>query len=323
MSPDQMQHWSAETDGVLRRAGWRPGRSVPTEAWEWILRERGTFVPHEAARRFLSEFGGLITYGWPADPVTTRSAVRFDPLQAEWEDETFARMSRDAGTPLYPVGTADEGSSHLGIAQDGALYIARDRVELLAKTPDQALDRLVSTQSASATSGVLHAPVGTHAFWRRLDVVETGDDAGRRWPADTDRVLRAAGWAPGRSIPTGTWENILLQTGEYEIHDAARRFLAEFGYVGVPFRAPLDSMPWAEFRLDPLLAMWDAEILDDLGEQAGADLYPLGMIDRRNQYVAMAEDGAVYAGMDSVRLLASTPDEALGKLTRPIRQVDR
>jgi hypothetical protein len=132
-------------------------------------------------------------------------------------------------------------------------------------------------------------------------------------------VLRAGGWFPGRSVPTQTWESILLQTGEFEIHDAARRFLAEFGAVGVSYREPWDSMPWMEFSLDPLLAMWDGEIIDDLAEQAGVDLYPIGMRDRGNQHLAMAEDGSVYAGMDSVWLLAPTPDEALQKLTSRIR----
>ena len=60
--------WSSPTEEVLRRAGWRRGgRSVPTDSWEAILGERGSFVAHDAARRFLSEFGGLVTYGWPAD----------------------------------------------------------------------------------------------------------------------------------------------------------------------------------------------------------------------------------------------------------------
>ncbi|MGW3953409.1 hypothetical protein ACWEKM_21405 [Streptomyces sp. NPDC004752] len=30
---------------------------------EAVLLERGGFVAHEAARRFLAEFGGLVTYG--------------------------------------------------------------------------------------------------------------------------------------------------------------------------------------------------------------------------------------------------------------------
>ncbi len=303
---------------MLRAAGWRPGRSVPTETWEYVLRERGGFVPHPAALRFLAEFGGLVTYGWPADQVTTRAAIRFDPLPAEWMQETFAVMSRCAGAPLYPVGTADEERSFLGIAESGALFLVHESVELLADETDQALDRLVSSQgTASLTCPEV---VNTHAFWSRLGATGGEVGSGHRWPMETDRVLRAAGWYPGRSVPTGTWETVLRQTGEYEMHSAARTFLAEFGYLGIPFRAPAGTMPWIEFRLDPLMAMWDAEIIDDLGEQAGADLYPLGMVDRRNNYLAMTEDGAVYSGMDSATLFAPTPDEAMAKLTRPIRR---
>lgn len=311
--------WSRQTKEVLRRAGWRPGRSVPTDTWEATLGERGSFVAHEAARRFLSEFGGLVTYGWPADSITTSSAIRFDPHRAQWQHERFAKASREAGALLYPVGTADEGASFLGIAEDGALHLMRDRVERLAPSTDQALARLIEAQSAQSALWQPCGPAPEHPFWRRLHTVETGPDAGTRWSEQTDRVLRAGGWVPGRSMPTRTWESILLQVGEFEIHEAARRFLSEFGGVGVPYREPWDSMPWMEFSLDPLLALWDAEIIDDLAEQAGADLYPIGMRDRGNQHLAMAADGSVYAGMDSVWLLASTGDEALQRLTGRIQ----
>ncbi|MFD4261743.1 SUKH-3 domain-containing protein [Streptomyces sp. NPDC058534] len=199
---------------MLRRAGWSPGRAVPTATWESILRESGAFVPHDAARRFLSEFGGLVTYGWPADTITTSSAIRFDPLAAAWQDERFARASREAGTPLYPVGAADAGAALLGLSEDGALHLLRDRTELLSPTTDQSLDRLVEAQvTASALWKPSGRPPVDHAFWRRLDI----------------------------------WENILLETGGFELHDAACRFLAEFGALRVPYRDPRDAMPWMEF----------------------------------------------------------------------------
>jgi hypothetical protein len=319
VSDGRTRGWSSQTEEVLRRAGWRPGRSVPTGTWEWILRERGSFVAHDAARRFLSEFGALMTYGWPADTITTSSAIRFDPLKAGWQDERVAAASREAGASLYPVGTADEGAGFVGITADGALHLIRDRVELLAETPDRALDRLVEAQAARSALWTPGVPAAEHAFWRRLHTVETGQDAGVRRSEETDQVLRAGGWFPGRSVPTQTRESILLQTGEFEIHDAARRFLAEYGAVGLPYREPSDSMPWMEFSLDPLLAIWDAEIIDDLAEQAGVDLYPIGMRDRGNQHLAMAEDGSVYAGMDSIWLLAPTADEALQRLASRIQ----
>jgi hypothetical protein len=319
VSGESVQRWSSETDGVLRKAGWQPGRAVATETWEWILRERGSFVVHEAARRFLAEFGGLVSYGWPADSRVTQSAIRFDPLTAEWDEGTFARLSEKAGTPLCPVGRADNGNSYLGMGENGVLYLAREDVEPLGDSADQGLDLLVRSQATMAGLWAPRTPVGPSPFWDRVATADAGDDAGRRWPEETDRVLRAAGWRPGRSVPTATWESVLHLHGEFEMHEAARRFLAEFGGVGIPFREPWDSMPWGEFRLDPLLALWDDEIFDDLSEQAGTYLYPVGMVDRRNQYLGIAEDGAVYVGMDSVALLAPTPDEAVQRLTRRIR----
>ncbi|WP_159038194.1 hypothetical protein [Streptomyces sp. WM6386] len=56
-------------------------------------------------------------------------------------------------------------------------------------------------------------------------------------------------------------------------------------------------MPWGAFRPEPLLTLWDDEIFDDLSEQVGT----------------------VYVGMDSVALLAPTPDEAMQWLTRRAR----
>ncbi|MFJ8186183.1 SUKH-3 domain-containing protein [Streptomyces sp. NPDC096105] len=297
MSDSPARAWSPQTDAVLRRAGWRPGRFVRTGTWEAVVPERGGCAVHDAARRFLAEFGGLVTYGWPAGPVTTWSAVRFDPLVAAWHRERL-------GSGLCPVGTADQGAGLLGIDEDGVLHLVRDRVEPLGATLGQALDRLIATQRTRARLWKSRGPADAHPFWKRV----------RALP-----LLEAAGWCPGRSVPTDTWEDVLRTTGEFEPHDAARRFLAEFGALAVPHRDPADSMPWVEFSLDPLAAMWDAEIIDDLAEQAGAELYPIGTRDRGNQYLAMAEDGAVYAGMDHVHLLASTPDEALRRLTARVR----
>ncbi|MDJ0368197.1 hypothetical protein QMK19_00480 [Streptomyces sp. H10-C2] len=45
----------------------------------------------------------------------------------------------------------------------------------------------------------------------------------------------------------------------------------------------------------------------------------MGMADRRNQYLGMAPNGAVYVGMDYVNLLADTADEALEKLIVGLR----
>ncbi|MFH8613253.1 SUKH-3 domain-containing protein [Streptomyces sp. NPDC018029] len=143
--------------------------------------------------------------------------------------------------------------------------------------------------------------------------------ASRLWSAETDRVLRAAGWYPGRTVPTAEWERVLHEHGGFEIHEAARLFLAEFGGLACEERGPGRTMARMGFRLDPLAAEWDDEIFDVLSEEAGAYLYPVGEADRRNSYLGIAPDGKVYIGMDSVTLLADTGDEALEKLIEGIR----
>lgn len=148
---------------------------------------------------------------------------------------------------------------------------------------------------------------------------EMSEEHGQRWSAETDRVLRAAGWYPGRSVPTEQWESTLREHGGFEIHPAARRFLAEFGGLAVDQEGPGVTMARAPFRLDPLAAEWDDEIFDVLSEEAGVPLYPIGDAMRRNSYLGIAPNGAVYIGMDSVALLAETPDEALRKLVEGVQ----
>ncbi len=78
-------------------------------------------------------------------------------------------------------------------------------------------------------------------------------------------------------------------------------------------------MARSPFRLDPLVARWDFEIFEVLSEEVGTYLCPVGDAFRGNQYLGMAESGALYAGMDSAELLADDADEALDKLIRGIR----
>lgn len=138
------------------------------------------------------------------------------------------------------------------------------------------------------------------------------------WSAETEHVLRAVGWFPGRSVSTVVWEKTLHEHGGFEIHDAARKLLAELGGLAFDLHGPGITMAQRPFLLDPLAAEWGDEIFDVLSEQAGVYLYPIGEASRRNAYLGMAANGAVYWGMDDVRLLAATADQALEKLIRGI-----
>jgi hypothetical protein len=315
--------WSSLTYRVLRSAAWHPGRSVPIEKWERPLREYGGFRIHEAAKRFLSEFGGLATDEWTPGPIMPQSPFRFEPCSAEVSSEslsglsaTFTRLSKEAGIYLYPIGQADSGDSYLGMAADGTVYIGNDGVELLAGTAYDALEKLVMERRTEAP--LPFVLVGDH-----LELppnTDSGAEAGveARWSAEADRVLRLAGWYPGRSVPTEQWERTLYQEDEgFVIHEAARRFLAEFGGLEINQKGPGRTMARSPFRLDPLLAKWDYEIFEVLSEEAETYLYPIGDLSRGNFYLGMAANGAVFVGMDS--LVADTADEALDKLIRGVR----
>ncbi|WP_328693154.1 SUKH-3 domain-containing protein [Streptomyces phaeochromogenes] len=143
---------------------------------------------------------------------------------------------------------------------------------------------------------------------------EMSDELPPGWSSLTYCVLRAAAWYPDRSVPTGEWEKALHEHGGFEMHDAARRLLAEFGGLEFRLKGPGRTMARSPFRIDPLLAKWDFEIIDLQSEEVGTCLYPIGDADRGNFYLTMAADGAVHHGMDYVCLLADNGDKALEKL---------
>ncbi|WP_078594102.1 SUKH-3 domain-containing protein [Streptomyces sp. NRRL S-920] len=315
--PELRSRWSALTKRVLRSSGWDPDRWVLRPEWESELRERG-FPVHEAARRFLAEFGGLRTDEWTPGPVMPQSPYRFDPLSVPMEIEAFARFSDTAGEDLCPIGRADNGDSYLGMAANGAVYVGTDRAELLADNGYDAVEKLVMERRTDAP--LPFVLVGGHLVLPHSSAHDLSAEIGTRWSAETDRVLRLAGWCPGRSVSTEEWERRLHAADEdFEIHEAARGFLREFGGLEIHQRGPGRTAARSPFRLDPLVAEWDCEIFDDLGERAGKYLYPIGGIGRGVSYLGMAVDGTVHAGMDNVEFLAETGDEALRKLIEGVR----
>lgn len=139
--------------------------------------------------------------------------------------------------------------------------------------------------------------------------------SGRRWPEETEAALRRFGWYPGRSAPTATWEFVLREHDGFAMHDAARRFLEEFG--GLRLMGWVQAQHgnrWWETPLDPTLAKWDHEIFEELSDQAGAYLYPIGMEKRNSLYLGIAPDGTVYRGMDYVEHFAADGDTAMERL---------
>ena len=137
-----------------------------------------------------------------------------------------------------------------------------------------------------------------------------------QWSEEAEQKLRDAGWFPGRRVSTDHWEETLREHGGFVMHETAREFLAEFGGLEVDQRGPGQNMAKMPFKLDPVAAEYDDEIFDVLSEEAGVDLYPIGEVDRRNNYLGIAPDGSVYIGMDTVALFADNAHMALENLIK-------
>ncbi|MFD6691145.1 SUKH-3 domain-containing protein [Streptomyces bacillaris] len=135
-----------------------------------------------------------------------------------------------------------------------------------------------------------------------------------RWSTKTERALREAGWAPQRRVPTAGWEQTLKESDGFEAHEKARTFLAEFGGLSFGLSGSGISMVLGPFSINPLAAQWEGEIYEDMSEEAGVNLFPIGEMDRGNLFLGMAEDGSVFRGRDSVEFFADSGEQALDKL---------
>ncbi|MGW0856227.1 SUKH-3 domain-containing protein [Streptomyces sp. NPDC002690] len=136
------QHvWSAETDAVLRGAGWYPGRSIDTTVWRERLEADG-FRIHAAAEDFLREFGGLTVGGSGSGITRAREAFELDPLLALGEDDRFGEWGEEIRRSLFPLGELDHGHAFLGLDEQGELYVVASWLARFGRMPE-AMENLV------------------------------------------------------------------------------------------------------------------------------------------------------------------------------------
>lgn len=143
--------FAADVDAVLRQGGWFPGRNVRAEVDPWLaqlvadeelLADRPAAM--EAARAVLHEFGGVYceVYG----PGLERGLTPFgfyphvDPPDP-WAFETLGEI---VGTPLFPIGYAEEYRQHIVIAGDGRVFLDNSPNEcLVGASIDEAIVSMV------------------------------------------------------------------------------------------------------------------------------------------------------------------------------------
>ena len=137
---------------------------------------------------------------------------------------------------------------------------------------------------------------------------------------EAEALLREFGWFPGRAVSTDGWEQLLALNG-FVMHNAAKRFLAEFGGIEIPYPLPTANRGKMALSLNPTLAHYDDAVYEFLSDEAGVPIYPIGDMDRRTDYLGIAEDGSVYAGLDAFTRLGDSPRQALDVLLLAIAKM--
>ncbi|MFD8702175.1 MULTISPECIES: SUKH-3 domain-containing protein [Kitasatospora] len=119
----------------------------------------------------------------------------------------------------------------------------------------------------------------------------------QRFSDETERVLRAAGWQPGRQVDTGSWRRRLESAG-LPMHDAAEQFLSEFGGLLVEVDGPGISRARTPFELDPALADGEEDRFTDWSQEIGEAIVPVGELDNGRYFLGISDSGEIHLVAD-------------------------
>ncbi|MCU1648286.1 MAG: hypothetical protein JWN03_8561 [Nocardia sp.] len=129
---------------------------------------------------------------------------------------------------------------------------------------------------------------------------------------ETERVLRASGWLPGRQVDTGAWRERLELSG-FRWNAAADRFLEEFGGLAVDISGPGITSAREPFELDPTLVEGEDDRFAEWAEVVGESIAPVGELDSGRYFLGMSESGDLYLVADWLASFGQIP-EALESL---------
>jgi hypothetical protein len=135
-----MTNLSEQAEHVYRVAGWYPGRQVDTDLWRDTLENSGLRM-HDAAKRFLSEFGGLIVDIKGPGISRALEPFEFDPMAALGEDDRFVEWGELIGRSLFPIGEFGHGRFFLALDQVGDIYLVADWIAHFGPS-QEALEKL-------------------------------------------------------------------------------------------------------------------------------------------------------------------------------------
>ncbi|MYS22381.1 SUKH-3 immunity protein [Streptomyces sp. DvalAA-14] len=136
------QRGTGVIEETLRAAGWRPGRRFPIDRWRETLEKTGLVLMHDAAKAFLTEFGGLdIQISGPGISVA-KTSFNFDLENVIGEEDRFADWSETIGHAIFPIGELDQGRFFLGIDENSEIYLVETCLATFGPAR-QALEKLI------------------------------------------------------------------------------------------------------------------------------------------------------------------------------------
>jgi SUKH-3 immunity protein len=136
-----MASYTPEVEGILREAGWRPGRHAYVETWLERFAELGCEAS-DAAIEFLVEFGGLDVQISGRGLRRAREPFVLDPILCEGDLDRFVDWSGLLGRRLFPIGVLGSAMTCLGMDERSVIYLVESRISSFGPMPS-ALEGLV------------------------------------------------------------------------------------------------------------------------------------------------------------------------------------
>ncbi|MFD7163618.1 SUKH-3 domain-containing protein [Streptomyces violascens] len=111
---------------------------------------------------------------------------------------------------------------------------------------------------------------------------------------ELERVLRDAGWVPGRRVDTSVWRERLEADG-FRLHEVAESFLGEFGGLVFGHGGPGVTRAREPFEFDPELLVGESDRFTGWGAELSRTFAPVGELDLgRGGFLGLDEFGELY-----------------------------
>jgi hypothetical protein len=145
-----MSRFPDTVDGILRDAGWTPGRDIGQVAEDWIneTATSGSFEVNDEVRRIVHEFGGLkVDQRGPGINVA-RESFHIDPRGA-YLPQLFDEYSLVLGHRLFPIGEGGHGHFFIAVSDDRRVFAIGPWLTLIGANIDEAIRNLIEGRNGS------------------------------------------------------------------------------------------------------------------------------------------------------------------------------